>query len=301
MNATEWSLLVFLSILWGGSFFFAKVAVAEMPPLTIVLARVAIAAAVLNILVRASGLQMPRTIRAWLNYGIMGLLNSLVPFSLIFWAQIRIDSGLAAILIGATPLITILLAHRFAAGERATWNRLSGVLTGLAGLIVMIGIEALSGFTAQVLAEAAILLAAASYAAANVFGRRFRGQSPLIAATGQITASAVLVLPVTLAVDQPWALAMPAPVTIGAVLGLALLSTALAFIIFFRILASAGATSISLVTLLVPVSALILGHGILGEQLALHQFAGMALIALGLLMIDNRAMGAMRRSLKLSR
>lgn len=301
MGVTEWALLVTLSILWGGSFFFAKVAVAELPPLSIVLARVAIAAIVLNLLVRATGRHMPRDPGSWIAYSIMGMLNSLIPFSLIFWAQIRIDSGLAAILIGATPLFTVLLAHRFAAGERATWNRLTGVLTGIAGLAVMIGVEALSGVAAHVLAEAAILLAALSYAGANVFGRRFKGQQPLITATGQITASSVLAFPIALIVDQPWTFPAPQPVTVGAIIGLALLSTALAFIIFFRILASAGATSISLVTLLVPVSAIILGHTILDEHLALHQLAGMGLIVLGLVMIDDRAISALRRSAMLSR
>jgi drug/metabolite transporter (DMT)-like permease len=301
MSIAEWGLLVVLSILWGGSFFFAEVALVELPPLTVVLARVTIAAVALHILVRIAGQRMPKAFGCWLAYAVMGLLNSLAPFSLIFWAQTRIDSGLAAILIGATPLFTVLLAHRFTDDESATRNRLGGVLIGFAGLAVMIGMEALSGAAAEVLAEAAILLAATCYAGAAVFGRRLKGQPPLVAATGQITASGALALPIALIVDKPWMLPAPMAVTVGAVLGLALLSTALAFVIFFRLLASAGATNISLVTLLVPVSAVILGHAVLGERLALHQVAGMGLIALGLALIDGRAGGALRRSLKLSR
>jgi drug/metabolite transporter (DMT)-like permease len=294
MGATEWALLVTLSILWGGSFFFAKVAIQELPPLSIVFGRVAIAAVVLNALVSATRQRMPRDLSSWAAFSIMGMLNNFIPFSLIFWAQIEIDSGLAAILIGTTPLFTVMLAHVLATGEQLSWNRLGGVLVGFAGLTIMIGVEVLSGLELHVLAKGAVLLAAISYAAASIFGRRFMGQSPLITATGQITASSVIVLPIAMLVDQPWTMAMPHPVTMGAVAGLALLSTALAYIIFFRILAAAGATNISLVTLLVPVSALFLGHSILGERLALQQFGGMGLIALGLMLIDDRAAVALQ-------
>ena len=298
MSAIEWVLLVTLSVLWGGSFFFAKVAVEELPPLSIVFARVAIAAVTQNILVLATGRRMPENLSSWAEFSVMGMLNNLIPFSLIFWAQIEIDSGLAAILIGATPLFTVMLVHILATDEQLSWNRLSGVLVGFAGLAFMIGVEAFSGFELHVLAEGAVLLAAISYAAASVFGRRFKGQSPLITATGQITASSVMVLPIAMLVDQPWTLPMPHPVTIGAVAGLALLSSALAYIIFFRILAAAGATSISLVTLLVPASALLLGYAILGERSAPHQLAGMALIALGLILVDGRAITALQSRAK---
>jgi drug/metabolite transporter (DMT)-like permease len=284
----EWALLLVLSVLWGGSFFFAKVAVGELPPLSIVLGRVAIAAAALHILIRVTGRHMPSDLQSWMRFTAMGLLNNLIPFSLIFWAQTSIDSGLAAILIGATPLFTVILAHYLAEGERLSWNRLTGVSIGFVGLAFMIGVEVLAGFQASVLAEGAVILAAISYAAASVFGRRFRNQPPLITATGQITASALIALPIAILADRPWLLPMPDPVTISAVVALALLSTALAYVIFFRILAKAGATYISLVTLLVPVSALLLGHAILAERLAPHQFAGMGLIATGLILIDDR-------------
>ena len=298
MGLTEWGLLVMLSILWGSSFFFAKVAIEELPPLSIVLARVAIAAAALNVLASATGRRMPKDLGSWIAFSIMGLLNNVIPFGLIFWAQIEINSGLAAILIGATPLFTLMLIHVFSTDEQLSWNRLSGVLVGIAGLALMIGVEAFSGIELHVLAEGAVLLAAISYAAANVFGRRFKGQSPLVTATGQITASSVIVLPIAMIVDQPWTLPMPHPITIGAVAGLALLSSALAYIIFFRILAAAGATSISLVTLLVPVSALLLGYAILGERSAPHQLAGMGLIALGLILVDGRAITALQSRAK---
>ncbi len=295
MGPLEWILLLVLSVLWGGSFFFAKLAVAELPPFTIVLGRVGLAALALNLLVRATGQRMPSDRASWAAFFAMGTLNNLIPFSLIVWAQTQIASGLASILNGATPLFAVLLAHWFTADERLTWNRLLGVALGLAGVTVMIGMEALAGLGLHVLAELAILVATVSYAFAGIFGRRFKGQAPLVTATGQVTATTVMMLPIVLIVDQPWTLALPQPVTIAAIAGLALLSTALAYVIFFRILATAGATNLLLVTLLIPVSALLLGHSILDERLAMQHLLGMALIALGLIAIDGRAPAALRR------
>ena len=215
MGPLEWILLLVLSVLWGGSFFFVKLAVAELPPFTIVLGRVGLAALALNLLVRARGQRMPGDRGSWAAFFAMGTLNNLVPFSLIVWAQTQIASGLAAILNGATPLFTVLLAHWLTADERLTWNRLLGVALGLAGVTVMIGMEALSGLGLHVLAEVAILVATVSYAFAGIFGRRFKGQPPLVTATGQVTATTVMMLPIVLIVDRPWTLAMPAPVTLG--------------------------------------------------------------------------------------
>jgi drug/metabolite transporter (DMT)-like permease len=294
MGPIEWILLLALSVLWGGSFFFAKLAVVELPPFTIVLGRVGLAALALNLLVRARGQRMPGDRASWAAFFVMGTLNNLVPFSLIAWAQTQIASGLASILNGATPLFTVLLAHWLTVDERLTWNRLLGVVLGLAGVTVMIGMEALSGLGLHVLAEVAVLVATVSYAFAGIFGRRFKGQPPLVTATGQVTATTVMMLPVVLIVDRPWMLAMPQPLTLAAIAGLALLSTALAYVIFFRILAAAGATNLLLVTLLIPVSALLLGHFILGEGLALQHVLGMALIALGLAAIDGRVFKAAR-------
>jgi drug/metabolite transporter (DMT)-like permease len=296
MGPLEWILLLVLSVLWGGSFFFAKLAVAELPPFTIVLGRVGAAALALNLVLRARGERMPADRASWAAFFAMGLLNNLLPFSLIVWAQTEIASGLAAILNGATPLFTVVLAHWLTSDERLTWNRLLGVVFGLAGVTVMIGMEALSGLGLHVLAEVAVLVATISYAFAGIFGRRFRGQPPLVTAAGQVTATTVMMLPIVLIADRPWTLAMPTPLALGAIAGLALLSTALAYVIFFRILAAAGATNLTLVTLLIPVSALLLGRFILDEALALQQLLGMALIALGLAAIDGRALGAARRT-----
>jgi drug/metabolite transporter (DMT)-like permease len=294
MSGRDWLLLTVLSILWGGSFFFAKVAVGEMPPVSIVLGRVGIAAITLHILVLASGKRMPNDLRLWRDFIIMGLLNNAIPFSLIFWGQKEIASGLASILNATTPLFTVLVAHGFTREEKATPAKLLGVALGLAGVALMIGLDAASGLGAHLIAEVAVLGGALSYAFAGVFGRRFRGRPPLIVAAGQLTGSTMLILPLSLIVDRPWGLPVPSAITFGAIVGLALLCTALAYVIFFRILARAGATNLLLVTFLIPVSALLLGITFLGERLDAHHLAGMGLIGLGLAAIDGRPMRLLR-------
>ena len=297
MSGGEWSLLVLLSVLWGGSFFFAEVALAELPPFTVVLGRVGLAAVVLILLVRLRGQRMPASARTWGAFLVMGFLNNAVPFSLIVWGQTQIASGLASILNATTPVFVVVFAHVLTRDERMTGNRLAGVLAGLAGVTVMIGPEVLAGLGASVLAQLAVLGAAVSYAFAGIYGRRFRDLPPMVTAAGQVTASSVLLLPVALAVDRPWTLGPPGLETWGAVVALALLSTAVAYVLYFRILATAGATNLLLVTLLVPVSALFLGMTILGERLEPAQVLGMALIGLGLAAIDGRPFALLRSRL----
>ncbi len=298
MGPIEWGLLLLLSVLWGGSFFFGKVALAELPPLTVVFGRVFLAAIALNLLVVSTGNRMPSSARVWSTLFVMGLLNNLIPFSLIFWGQTQIASGLAAILNSTTPLFTVILAHVLTNEERMTASRLAGVLLGMAGVTWMIGISTLGGLSANVAAQVAVLGAALSYAFAGIYGRRFRAVPPLVTASGQVTATTVMMLPVMLLVDQPWTLPPPGTETILALVGLAVLSTALAYVIYFRILAVAGATNLLLVTFLIPVSALILGTSILGEILAPRHFAGMAMIALGLAAIDGRLLLLIARLFK---
>ncbi len=302
MGPREWALLVTLSILWGGSFFFTEVALAALPPLSVVFARVAIGALALLVLVHAAGLRLPREIRLWRAFFVMGALNNLIPFSLIVWGQTEITGGLAAILNATTPLFTVVLAHILTRDERLTLAKLAGVAVGFLGVAVMIGPQVLGGLATggldigglgiAILAHLAVLGAALSYAFAGIYGRRFRDTPPLITATGQVTASTILLCPLALMVDQPWTLALPDPeitwAIVGALLGLGLLSTAAAYVIYFRILASAGATNLLLVTFLIPVSAILLGVMVLSEQLTAAQLAGMGLIALGLAAIDGR-------------
>jgi drug/metabolite transporter (DMT)-like permease len=300
MGPREWALLIILSILWGGSFFFAEVALEALPPLSVVFARVAIGALALLVLVHATGLRLPREFRLWRAFFVMGALNNLIPFSLIVWGQTEITGGLAAILNATTPLFTVVLAHILTRDERLTPAKLAGVAAGFLGVAIMIGPEVLGGLGIgglgigglgiAVLAQLAVLAAALSYAFAGIYGRRFRDTPPLVTATGQVTASTILLCPLALMVDQPWNLAVPGPMILGALLGLGLLSTAAAYVIYFRILASAGATNLLLVTFLIPVSAILLGVMVLSEQLTAAQLAGMGLIALGLTAIDGRVL-----------
>ncbi len=291
MGAQEWILLITLSVLWGGSFFFAEVALQGLPPLSVVFARVAIGALALLVVVRAVGLRLPREARLWRAFLVMGALNNLIPFTLIVWGQTAITGGLAAILNATTPLFTVVLAHWLTRDERATPPKLAGVGLGFLGVAVMIGPEAFSGEGMAVWAEVAVLGAAVAYALAGIYGRRFRDVPPLVTATGQVTASSVLLCPLALAGDRPWTLPVPDPGALGALVGLGLLSTAAAYVIYFRLLAAAGATNLLLVTFLIPVSAILLGVFILGEALTAGQFAGMGLIALGLAAIDGRWAG----------
>ena len=277
MGAREWLLLVTLSMLWGGSFFFTEVAVRELPPLTVVLGRVGIAALVLNAYVLARNGRMPGTLRIWGAFLVMGALNGLVPYTLTVWGQQHIDSGLASILNGMTPMFSVVLAHFLTREERMTGGRVAGVVLGIAGVAVLVGPQALRGISLGGLGQFAVLAAALSYALAAIYGRRFKDMPPMVAAAGQVTGTALLVLPLALVVDQPWTLG-PSAAAWGAVLGLALLSTAAGYIIFFRILATAGATNLMLVTLLIPVSALLLGALVLGERPGALVFVGMGLI-----------------------
>jgi drug/metabolite transporter (DMT)-like permease len=290
MALRVWLRLLSLTVLWGGSFFFAKVAIAELGPFTVVFARVSLAALALALVVPL------RRDAPWRVYVTMGFLNNALPFSLIFWGQTEIAVGLASILNATTPLFTLVVAHFLTPDEKIDRTKIVALLIGLLGVAVLIGPDALIGGS-TLWGQAACLAAALSYAFAGVYGRRFRrmGIAPVEAAAGQVTASTVLILPIMLVVDRPWTLAAPPSLTVSlALAGLALLSTALAYVLYFRILAAAGATNLLLVTLLIPVPATLLGAVVLGEQLVPRQFAGMALIGLALALIDGRIAGLLR-------
>ena len=303
MTALEWGLLLTLSVLWGGSFFFVGVAVRELPTLTIVVLRVALAALALLAISRLMGARLPADVRVWAAFFGMGLLNNVVPFTLIAWGQTQIASGVASILNATTPLLTVVAAHFLTRDEKMTGGRLAGILVGLAGVAVMIGGSAMQSLGADVIAQLACLAAALAYAFAGVFGRRFRamGVAPMATATGQVAASSIMLLPVMMIVDRPWTLAMPSIDAVAALLGLALLSTALAYVLYFRILATAGATNVLLVTFLAPVSAILAGVLVLGEALQGKHLLGMALIGIGLAAIDGRPWRALARRMPAGR
>lgn len=296
MAASDWALLILLSVVWGGSFLFVGIAVKELPPLTIVALRVVLAAIVLRLVLAVMGMGLPRERSVWLAFLGMGILNNAIPFTLIVWGQSHIASGLASILNATTPLFTVVVAHALTTDERLTGQRMAGVVVGFAGVALMIGATAFEVRDASIPAQVAVLGAALSYAFAGVFGRRFKamGLAPLPTAAGQVTASSVLLLPLALLVERPWSLPLPSAGALLSVAGLALLSTAFAYILFFRLLARAGATNVGLVTFLIPVSAILFGGLILGERLELRHFAGMGLIGAGLILIDGRLLSGLR-------
>lgn len=290
MNHSEWFMLIILSILWGGSFFFVGVAVKAIPPLTIVSLRVALASLTLFAVVHFSGLRLPIRRDVWIAFFGMSLLNNVIPFSLIVWGQTHIASGLASILNATTPLFTVIAAHIWTRDEKMTSMKVLGVVIGFSGVIIMIGYEALAGLGGSIYGQFAVLGAAVSYSFAGIYGRRFRhlGIKPIVTATGQVTASSVILIPTALLVENPFTIPSPGLEVWSAIMGLAVLSTAIAYILYFRVLATAGATNVLLVTLLIPVSALLLGTTFLGEQFELKHLFGMGLISLGLLSIDGR-------------
>ena len=298
MGAREWAMLIALSALWGGSFLFVGVAVRDLPPLTIVVLRVGLGALALLGVLRVVGIAMPREARVWGAFACMGLVNNALPFTLIAWGQGHVASGVASIFNATTPLFGVIVAHFWTSDEKMTPGRLVGVVVGFAGVVVMMGGGGTpSAPDALDLAQAAFLAAALLYAIAGVYGRRFNamGLQPLATAAGMLIVSTVILLPVMMIVDRPWTLPWPSLATIASILGLALLATALAFILYFRLLAAAGATNLLLVTFLIPVSAIALGTALLGETLEAKHYAGMALIGLGLAAIDGRPLAAARR------
>ncbi|MBN9054881.1 DMT family transporter [Shinella sp. NM-101] len=300
MNARTWGLLALLGMIWGGSFFFARIAVAHVPPATLVLLRVGIAALALHVYI-AGRFDIYATLRArWREFLLLGLVNNAVPHMLIFLGQTQIGAGLASILNATTPIFTVLIANRMTADEKLSPEKIAGCLIGFLGTAVLIGPRALAPFAGDggppLWALVLPVLAAASYGLAATYGKRFRGVAPPVIAAGQLSASTLLMLPVSLMLDSPWQLALPPLSAILAVLALALLSTAYGYILFFRIMAAAGATNTSLVTLLVPPSAILSGMLFLGERLTPLGILGMVLVLLGLVVLDGRALARLRPS-----
>ena len=288
MSAKEWAQLFLLGAIWGGSFFFARIAVAEIPPLTLVLFRVAIAAVALHLYLLARGPSFKLALPCAGSFFLLALLNNVVPFSLIFAGQTVLGAGLASVLNATTPFWTLIVANALTSDEKLSWNKVAGILLGIAGTAVMIGPGLVAGLGGPVWAKFALVGASLSYAFALIVARRFKGVPPSVVAAGQLTASTAMMLPVVFLMHGASGLFEASAPVWAAVLALALVSTAFAYILYFNVVASAGATNASLVTLIVPASAILLGITFLGERLDLFELAGMALIAFGLVTIDGR-------------
>lgn len=290
MSPAVWGMLILLSVVWGGTFFFQEVAVRELPVFTIVAIRVILAAAILLAVVAFSGDSLPREWKIWRALFLLALINNVIPFCLIVWGQKEIASGLASILNATTPIFTVVVAHFVTSDEKITGAKTIGVLAGFVGVAIVLGIDLLEGLGTAVVAQLAVLGAALAYGFGALFGRRFRGMgvSANVTATGQLMASCVVLIPLALVVDTPWSLPAPGIGTIGALIGLGSVSTALAYILYFHILEKAGATNLVLVTFLIPVSALALGIFILGEVLLMQHVIGLLCIGVGLAALDGR-------------
>ncbi len=296
MSRLEWSLLALLSMVWGTTFFLAEIALVELSPAWLVLLRVGLAALALQLVMRLAGQAVPMTPRLFAAFAVMGLLNNVLPFSLIFWSQTAIDSSLAAILNATTPFWVVLLAHFLTADERATPQKVAGIAIGWGGVVVMVGPGLLGGLGADLLPQLAVLAATLCYALSGLWARRFRGLPPLAGAAWQLTASTLLIAPLILATQPQPAFTELLPATWAAILALSLVGTAFAYVLFFRILATAGATNLLLVTLLIPVTAVALGGLFLGERLAAGEVMGMAMILAGLAVIDGRILRPIRQT-----
>jgi len=289
MKPAEWAMLVLLSIFWGGAFFFTEIALGGFQPFALVFLRVSLAAIILLGVVYARGLRMPNRPATWGAYFVMGALNNAIPFCLIVWGQTRIDSGVASILNATTPIFTVLLAHFLTSDEQLSAPKLCGVIIGFFGVYLMMSPELKHGFSLRGLGLVAVIGAAISYSCAGIFGKRFKQESPMVTSTGMLICSTIMMAPLAIFSGALGA-SVPSIQEVAAVIGIASVSTAMAYLLYFRILASAGATNVLLVTFLIPVSALLLGIGVLGEVIHTLEFAGMGCIFLGLIVIDGRVL-----------
>jgi drug/metabolite transporter (DMT)-like permease len=295
IDARDWSLLGVLSVLWGGSFFFNGVALRELPPLTVVFLRVVLAALILLPLLWVYRIRFPTGISGWKPFFTVALFNNVLPFSLVVTGQTYIPSGLASILNATTPLFTVVVMAA-AGDEKLSARRIAGIVTGLIGVIILRG-QNLDFGKGQGVGILLCLAGAFSYGLAALFARRQLSDSPPLAtATFQLLASSLMMTIVVAIVERPWQLPMPGATTWLAMLGLAALSTALAYIVFFQILRRSGSTNVMLVTLLIPVTAILLGYLVLGEDISQREIIGALVIGSALLLIDGRVLWIFQRS-----
>ncbi|HVW74741.1 MAG TPA: DMT family transporter [Rhizomicrobium sp.] len=287
MSAKGWGLLLLLTLLWGSSFFFYKVLVVALPPVTVVLGRVGIAAIAMNLWLLARGETIPLHEGWWLRFLLLGFLNNALPFVLIAWGETYITSGMASILNATTPIFMVAVAHWGTHDEKLSAGKVIGIVFGILGVVVLVGQDAFSG-ASLLWGEMAVIAASCVYGFAGVYSRRFKELKPLVAATGQVTGAAVILAPLSLLIDRPWEFAPPSGAVWASLLTIALVNTALAYVFYYRMLAIAGVTYISLVTFLIPIMALLLGVAFLHEAITLRALAGMVLIAMGLVAMEAR-------------
>ena len=275
----ELALLLLLATLWGASYSFIKLGVASIPPLTLIAARTLIAAALLLLVMHWRGLVLPKHAASWRRFMFQACLNSVIPFTLIAWAEQSLDAGLATILSSTSPIFAFLLTFAVTRDEPATRRKLSGTVAGLAGICLIVGVQALGGLGIQLAAQIAMVTATISYAGAAIFGRGFRDMDPMIPAAGSLVCGAAILMPLSL-VDRPWTV-VPSTSSMLALLGLSIFSTALAFVIYFRLIQTLGSVGTTAQSYLrVPIG-VALGVVFLGETLTPTAWIGLACVVTG--------------------
>ncbi|HEY5797982.1 MAG TPA: EamA family transporter [Bosea sp. (in: a-proteobacteria)] len=281
-RTTELCLLLLLATLWGGSYSFIKIGVETIPPVTLIAARTLIAGAILLAVLRWRGVSLPRDLATWRLFLVQACLNSVVPFTLIAWAERSVDAGLATILSSTSPIFVVLMTCLAGTAERLSRLRLAGIAAGLAGTVLVVGMQAMSGFGEQLAAQLALVVASLCYAGAALFGRNFKGLDPIMPAAGSLVCGALLLLPLSLVLDRPWTLA-PSAQSIQALIALSVFSTALAFVIYFRLIARLGSVATTSVAYLRVPTGVLIGMVFLGEALAPTAWAGLVLVVGGVL------------------
>jgi drug/metabolite transporter (DMT)-like permease len=287
MGATEWALIVLHSIMWGSAYFFGAIAIRELPPLTVTAFRLIPACLIVVGVCLAVGNRIPMTADYWRRSFVLGLFNNMLPMLLILWAQAQVTGGVAAVFNATSPLFAVVLAHFVTADERLTSRTVAGIAAGILGVAVLVGTDVTSGATGGALAKVALLAAAGCYAISGVYARRFP-EPPFVIASGQMLSALVLAMPIALLVDQPWQIAAPSPGAMAAVLAMGTFGSAFAALLYFTVLRRAGATNTLLVTLLLPLTPIVLGAIFLGDELHAREIAGAALIGLALVILDGR-------------
>jgi drug/metabolite transporter (DMT)-like permease len=296
-HLVEFALLALLALLWGASYTFIKLGVATLPPLTLIAARTLIAGMLLKAVMRWRGLGLPRDVATWRRFLVQACLNSVIPFTLIAWAERSLDAGLATILNSTSPIFTFLLTFAITRHEPATARKLFGVLAGMAGICLIVGVQAFGGLGEQLLAQIATIVATICYAGAAIFSRGFKGLDPMAPAAGSLICGAAILIPVSLIVDKPWTLA-PSMNSVLALLGLAVFSTALAFVIYFRLIQTLGSVGTTAQAYLrVPIGVL-LGSALLGERLSSTAWVGLGCVVIGVaaMTIPARKVTVMRQT-----
>lgn len=284
---TNVALLAVLSLIWGSSFMLIKLSLETLPPLTITAARIVLAAMVAVVITLVRGEHLPKSMGLWKHYFVISMLSNVLPFILIAWGEARIDSGLTGILLGGTPLATLALAHRFTIDERLTPTKIAGLAFGAAGLAVLVGAEALEGLGGHLLGEFAVIGAGLCYALATVYAYRTIRGRPSVTAAATLLLSSAIILPFSLVVDTPWRLA-PSAISLAAVAMLGIVGTGIATLIYFRLIASVGATFTSMINYLIPPISVLWGVLLLGESLSPRMVGALALILVGIGLISRR-------------